>query len=122
MTPEEYERFKEAEKAHLRQLREVKKMHEKLSRKARITQAVTDMTEGVRALFNEHEEMIARLERDTFESEARLDVALDHMGADDIVPEEPEAADSEVEKASGSHAVDSSAEYPPEKTIGRMKR
>ncbi len=122
MTPEEYERFKEAEKAHLRQLRELKKTHEQLSRKARISQAVTDMTEGVRSLFNEHEEMMARLERDTFESEARLDVALDHIEAEGTVPEEPEAVDSEADKPSGSRAVDASAEHPPEKTIGRMKR
>ena len=123
MTPEEYERFKEAEKAHLRKLREVKKMRGQLSRKATITQAVTDMAEGVRALFNEHEEMVARLERDTFESEARLDVALDHLETEGSVPEVLDAADSDADQqVPGSHATGTSADHPSDKTIGRMKR
>lgn len=99
MTPEEYERFKEAEKAHLRKLRELKKTHQELRRKARVAGAVTDMAEGINGLFNEHEEMVDRLQRDSIESEARMEVALDNIEADDARLEALDAAELEADQA-----------------------
>ena len=64
MTPEEYERFKEAEKNHLRKLKEIKKVHAQMQRKSQVTRAVTDMASGIEDLFSEHEEMVYRLQAD----------------------------------------------------------
>lgn len=99
MTPEEYERFKEAEKAHLRKLRELKKTHQQLQRKAKVTGAVTDMAESMNQLFNEHEEMVDKLQRDSIESEARMEVALDNVEADDRTLEALDAAELEADQA-----------------------
>ena len=96
MTPEEYEQFKEAEKAHLRKLRELKKTHQQLQRKAKVTGAVTDMAESMNELFDEHGEMVEKLQRDSIESEARMEVALDNVDMNDKVQEAQDAADLEA--------------------------
>ena len=96
MTPEEYEQFKEAEKAHLRKLRELKKTHQQLQRKAKVTGAVTDMAESMNQLFDEHGEMVDKLQRDSIESEARMEVALDNVEMNDTVQEAQDAADLEA--------------------------
>ena len=98
MTPEEYQKVKEAEKAHLRQLKELKKTHAQLSRKARITNAVTDMAESVQELFDEHRTMVDRLEMDAISSEARLDVAMDGLEGDSSVQEALDAAQLEADQ------------------------
>ena len=105
MTPEEYERFKEAEKAHLRKLKELKQAHHQLQRKARVTRAVTDMAEGINSLYDEHNEMVERLQHDTiggrlnaFATEARMEVALDNLAADDRLLENLDAAELEADQ------------------------
>jgi putative protein kinase ArgK-like GTPase of G3E family len=98
MTPEEYEQFKEAEKAHLRKLRELKKTHQQLQRKAKVTGAVTDMAEGMNQLFDEHGKMVEKLQRDSIESEARMEVTLDNVDMDDAVQEAQDAADLEADQ------------------------
>lgn len=98
MTPEEYERFKEAEKAHLRKLKELKQQHHQLQRKAKVTRAVTDMAEGINGLYDEHNEMVERLQRDTIHSEARMEVALDNLSADDAALEQLDAAELEADQ------------------------
>lgn len=99
MTPEEYEQFKEAEKAHLRKLRELKKTHAQLQRKAKVTRAVTDMAEGISSLYNEHEEMVEKLQQDSFGAEARMEVALDNLSADDAALEKLDAAELEADQS-----------------------
>ena len=98
MTPEEYQKVKEAEKAHLRKLKELKKTHAQLSRKARITNAVTDMAESVQSLYDEHRTMVDRLEMDAISSEARLDVAMDGLEGDSSVQEALDAAQLEADQ------------------------
>ncbi len=98
MTPEEYQKVKEAEKAHLRKLKELKKTHAQLSRKARITNAVTDMAESVQELYDEHRTMVDRLEMDAISSEARLDVAMDGLEGDSSVQEALDAAQLEADQ------------------------
>ena len=98
MTPEEYERFKEAEKAHLRKLKELKQAHHQLQRKAKVTRAVTDMAEGISSLYDEHNEMVERLQHDTIHSEARMEVALDNLTADDAALERLDAAELEADQ------------------------
>lgn len=98
MTPEEYERFKEAEKAHLRKLKELKQQHHQLQRKAKVTRAVTDMAEGINGLYDEHNEMVERLQRDTIHSEARMEVALDNLSSDDAALESLDTAELEADQ------------------------
>ncbi len=98
MTPEEYQKVKEAEKAHLRKLKELKKTHAQLSRKARITNAVTDMAESVQELYDEHQTMVDRLEMDAISSEARLDVAMDGLEGDSSTQEALDAAQLEADQ------------------------
>ncbi len=98
MTPEEYERFKEAEKIHLRKLKEIKKVHAQMQRKSQVTRAVTDMASGIEDLFSEHEEMVYRLQADAAGSEARLDVALDSLDTNDSTLEALDAATLEADQ------------------------
>lgn len=79
MTPEEFERFKEAEKAHLRKIRELKKANKQFVQQSKVTRAVTDMASGMNKLYDEHQEMVDRLQTDTYQNEARMEVALDSV-------------------------------------------
>ena len=93
MTPEEYQKLKEAEKAHLRKIRELKKAQRSSSRKASVTNAVTGMASKMEELFSEHGEMVERLQMDSAMSEARMEVALDSVEANDSVSEAQDAAE-----------------------------
>lgn len=81
MSPEEYQRIKEAEKEHLRKLREIKQASRGLRRKKSIADALGKITGSMQQTFNQHQEALDKLDQDTFQNEARLDVAL--MNADD---------------------------------------
>ena len=93
MTPEEYQKLKEAEKEHLRKIRELKKAQRSSSRKASVTNAVTGMASKMEELFTEHGEMVERLQMDSAMSEARMEVALDSVEANDKVSEAQDAAE-----------------------------
>ena len=151
MTPEEYQKFKEAEKEHLRKIRELKKAQRSASRKSTVTKAVTGMATDMQDLFDENGQMIERLQMDSAMSEARMEVALDSVEMNSDVTEAQDAAelakaDADLRKSRARDLVnqmkqetgavmDSNAEAPepkadeakpeekplPEKTIGRMK-
>ena len=151
MTPEEYQKFKEAEKEHLRKIRDLKKAQRSASRKSTVTKAVTGMATDMQDLFDEHGQMIERLQMDSAMSEARMEVALDSVEMDSRVSEAQDAAElakleeeqkkarardlinqmkqetGAVQKqnadASEPNPIDAKAEEKPlpEKTIGRMK-
>jgi len=84
MTPEEFQKLKEAEKDHLRKIKELKKLHKEHARHASVTRAVTDMATGMKALYDEQEEMVDRLQMQTMRSEARMEVALDAVGSSEL--------------------------------------
>ena len=101
MTPEEFERFKEAEKDHLRKIRELKKANKQFVQQSKITRAVTDMATGMNELYDEHQEMVDRLQMGTLQNEARMEVALDSVDSDSIKEAEDAAvleADAEAIK------------------------
>jgi hypothetical protein len=78
MTPEEFERLKEAEKQHLRQLRALKQQHRETVRKKGILDALKGL---VRPDLDEvHDEMVDRLSMKSIESEARFEVAMEETG------------------------------------------
>lgn len=148
MTPEEYERLKEAEKEHLRKIRKIKELAKQAQRRNAVSGAVGDMVSSMEALLDEHREMTDRLTRDAAMQEARLEISLEaaearaeaaNLEATDeetlaslrakqtvasmkATPSGPSSPTSRPEPASDAPA---SAEPPPpmpEKTIGRMKR
>ncbi len=75
MTPDEFNRLKEEEKAHLRQLRDLKQQHRDVQRKASILGALRGMnTDGLQA---ETEAQTDALLRGAITQEARLDLAME---------------------------------------------
>jgi hypothetical protein len=77
MTPEEFERIKEAEKEHLRALKKLKKAVRGLERSKSIAQSVTKMSSSSQSALETHENMVDKLALETAHYEARLDVALE---------------------------------------------
>ena len=151
MTPEEYQRIKEAEKAHLRKVKELKRAVRTLGRQQRLTKAVESLTGG-RAKLDENEALIEQLALDTARSEARLDIALEGASEaeraaleaareeelrrlraaellrqmkQEIAGPQERAGDPEVrarEAATQADPAEGKPEHPlPEKTIGRMR-
>ena len=76
MTPEEFQRYKEAEKAHLRKLKELKKAVHTLERQKSMRSAVEKIAEG-QDLLEKQKDLVDELALDTARHEARLDMALD---------------------------------------------
>lgn len=92
MSPEEYERIKEAEKAHLRSLRRLKGAVRALKRKQSVSDALSRLT-GAQQSLDDNEDLVDRLAQETAHYEARLDVAFDSArDRADEVDEKAEAA------------------------------
>ena len=79
MSPEEYQRYKEAEKAHLRKLKELKKAVHTLERQKSVNQATERVVEG-HDLLEKQKDLVDELALETAQHEARLDIALDSAG------------------------------------------
>lgn len=77
MTPEEYQRLKEAEKEHLRKLKELKNAVRQLERQKRVGRAIEGITETPRDLLDENAGLVEQLAMETARSEAKLDIALE---------------------------------------------
>lgn len=78
MSPEEYQRIKEAEKEHLRKLRELKSAVRLLRRRNAVNQALGDMATGPQATRDVHDEMVEKLAIETAQKEARMEIALEN--------------------------------------------
>ena len=107
MTPEEYQRFKEAEKEHLRKLRELKKSARDARRQQSLTQAIQNITGSADAL-DTPDEMMDQLARETAMSEARLDIALEEAQArqtEAAQAEERAAFEEDLRKARAQELV-----------------
>lgn len=77
MTPEEFEKIKEAEKEHLRKMRQLKTAVRELERQKKISGAIADMTSSIEDKLDVHDEMINRVAVDAALNEARLEIALE---------------------------------------------
>ena len=105
MTPEERERLKEAEKAHLRQLRALKQQYREAQRKKGLLDALQGM---VRPDLDEiHEEMVDKLSRQNIEAEARFEVAMEDAGLteDPLERAAREAAEREALRTAEADAL-----------------
>jgi hypothetical protein len=94
MTPEEYERFKDAEKQHLRKLKELKKAVGKLEREKSIRTAFENVNAGPADMLDRQKDLVDRLAMETAQHEARLEVALERS---EEVAREAQAAGLEEE-------------------------
>jgi hypothetical protein len=77
MTPEEYERFKEAEKQHLRKLKELKKAVGNLEREKSIRTAFENVRSEPADMLNKQKDLVDQLAIETARHEARLEMALE---------------------------------------------
>ena len=100
MTNEEFERIKEEEKAHLREIRKLRKMAKHLRAKRSVQAALERMLDGSREVLDTHDEMVRRLAVETARHEARLDLALESpapfledVAAEDVAAEDVAAED-----------------------------
>lgn len=99
MTREEYERIKEAEKEHLRKLKQLKQAAQGLERQQRLNQALGAISSAHDALAR-NDELVDELTRETAQHEARLEIALE--AAETLETERqaagqtPEALDDEL--------------------------
>lgn len=100
MSPEEFQRIKDAEKEHLRQLKKLKSAVRRLGRQQRLTQAVNDLTAGPQDALDTHSELVDQLAFETARQEARLEIALENQASeDDAAPEPPEVLEEDLLKA-----------------------
>jgi hypothetical protein len=100
VSPEEYQRLKEAEKAHLRSLRELKQAVKGLNRQKNLTDAVVNATVTPMESLDDHDALVQELAMETARNEARLDVALESIGSDLDVPGPSPAQVSAADEAS----------------------
>lgn len=98
MTPEEYERYKEAEKEHLRKLRKLKQAVRDLERQKTVTRAVEGITEEPRRLLDEQQELVERVSMEAARSEARLEIALEAAEAKAPAEREPTVSPAEADE------------------------
>lgn len=83
MTPEEYQQFKNAEKEHLKKLKELKKAVRVLERQKKIQSELEKMSRASEDALQTQVDAVERLAMETAHHEARLDVALDSAEAAD---------------------------------------
>lgn len=110
MTPEEFERLKEAEKAHLRKLKALKQQH----REAQQKKGIFDALKGIVRpdLDDVHDEMVDKLTMKNIESEARFEVALENA----------DLAEDALEKAAREEAeLDELRKAEAEALVRQMK-
>ena len=91
MTPEERERFKEAEKEHLRQLKKLKEQARLAQRRASVNKALSDMAGALKQdddPLDDHTEMMDRLALETAQQEARLEIALENAALEEAAQHE----------------------------------
>ena len=130
MTPEEFNRLKEEEKAHLRQLRDLKQQHRDVQRKTSILGALRGMRNP--DLEADTEARTEELMRGAITQEARLDLAMEGEAeraaaeADREALRQAEAAElvRQLKADAGATADETPSRAPgdpnaPARTIGR---
>jgi hypothetical protein len=105
MTPEEFERLKEEEKRHLREMRALKQQYREAQRKRGVLDALRGMVNP--AAEATHDEMLDRLTRQNVEAEARFEVAAEEAGlAEDAAARRAqEEADREAVRKAEAEAL-----------------
>lgn len=147
MTPEEFERLKEAEKAHLRKLKEIKQQATTANVQRRISGTLASMATGARQVLDENASLVEKMSEDLAMNEARLELAMESAEeherearlqeqeeelrrlrarkmVDDMraqIGTAPEKASSEPPPRTTTESSSDQSGSLPEKTIGRMR-
>ncbi len=123
MTPEEYERLKEAEKEHLRKLKKLKETARLLDRQKKVSRAVTDMTSSMQDRLDEHADIMDQIAEESALSEARLEIAMEASETADRIAREI-SDEEEVRKAKAKELIRQMkdvSDEPETKQIARKK-
>ena len=99
MTPEEFERLKEEEKKHLRELRALRQQHREVERKKSVLDALRGMTRP--DLDRTHDDVVGKLMGEAAHAEARLDLAMEQQPASS----EPTEAEREALRRAEAEAL-----------------
>ena len=76
MSPEERERFKEKEKAHLRELRRLKTLARQVKRRGALNKALNNITSALESVMDT-DDVASRVDYESIKSEARMELALE---------------------------------------------
>lgn len=99
MTPEEYDRIKEAEKKHLLALKKLKaklKQVESRNKEDKVSKAINDIANAPgEDILRTHEEMVDKLAMEAIHQEARLEIALSAEKEKNALEEEAAAAEQD---------------------------
>ena len=107
MTPEEFNRIKEAEKEHLRALKKLKDQLRQVKQLNNVARAMKDIEDAPGdEITRTHDEMVDRLAMETIQGEVRLEMALS----------ETEETETPVQGSSTPESAGDDATAPPTET------
>ncbi|MEZ4702081.1 MAG: hypothetical protein R2834_17235 [Rhodothermales bacterium] len=99
MTPEEFDRIKQAEKEHLRALKKLKEQVRSAERLQTINRALKEMQDAPgEDILRTHDEMIEKLALETVRHEVKLDMALSEAAEQAEADEQNAVSEAEMEK------------------------
>lgn len=105
MTPEEYQRLKDAEKEHLKKLKELKQAVRVLERQKKIQSELEKMSRTSDDALQAQSEAVERLAMETALHEARMDVAMDSAEPTESAPRD-DALETELRSARAQALVE----------------
>lgn len=117
MSPEEKERFKEKEKAHLRELIRLKRMARQARRTGAVGKALGEITGATERVLTTQDEMASRLMQEAALSEARMEIALENA-PESVAPSMEVTATPRSEEAESPAVEDEASPATKTKTIG----
>lgn len=120
MTPEERQKLKEKELAHLRELQRLKRLARHAKRQNRLNRALSNITGALDQVTDESDSILPELELENARIQARMDLALEeHSG----IAKTQESAETPATRPSARPmTAKPSRQEPVAKTIGSQLR
>ncbi|MFV1980393.1 MAG: hypothetical protein ACC655_04500, partial [Rhodothermia bacterium] len=130
MKREDFERLKEEEKAHLREIQKLKRRLREAERVRSIGKALSDVESA--GSMDQLDEALKKVKLEALEGEAKLDIALDSsLEATGALKSDPAEMEAELSKARAAELVkhmkismglDEPADSSGRKSVGRVLR
>ncbi len=99
MTPDEFEKIKAEEKAHLREMRRLKGLAQSAQQKGRVASAFSKIVSGSSGALDALEQAMNRVGRDAAMGEARFEIATEGLDLDGTAEADDEALRAERARA-----------------------
>ena len=99
MTPDEFEKIKAEEKAHLREMRRLKGLARGAEQKGRVASAFNKIVGGSAGALDALEQAMSRVGRDAAMGEARFEIATEGLDLDSTTEADDEALRAERARA-----------------------